>query len=238
MYLTNLKSKYESKIKADGRDFLFTLKRKYAGKKTKVAASFATETFELTDALKEQLKKHELIGDIVELPDGEAKLTPKAAKELDRSYKIFTSGEHATENLNAVETILKEESEKAIKKAAGAKAKDFKVKVDSHIEDRYVAYDGGSAVVQISYKDDSKDIDSVYTKMDNVMGDAITSWPEWAFWLMDDASPLKSDTFISAWKENEIASNLHELLSYDEQIKDLHEKVEEAVKDLLAAYED
>jgi len=219
--------------------FFSSVKTKYAAKKTKVAASYANETFELTEELKAELKKLDLLGDIVELPDGEAKLTAKAAKELDRSYKIFTSGEHATENFNAVETILKEEAEKAIKKVAGDKAKDFKVDVNLHVEDRYVVYDGAAAVVEVSYQDDSKDIDSVYYKgVDETVGDTITSWPEWAFWLMDDESPLKSDTFVSAWRENEIASALHELLSYDEQIKDLHENVAKAAKDLLAANAD
>lgn len=221
--------------------FLSTVKSKYASAssfKKPVTASFENETFELTDKLKEALKKHKMLDQVIELEDGEAKLTPSAAKELERVHTL-KSDNTTQENFEEVETVLKEETEAVIKKVAGKKAKEFDVNVKLHVKDRYVIYDGATAVVEVSYKDDVKKFDSVHTRGEqNYKNETIDEWPLTYFWLMDEDSPLYDEAFSEGWEENEISRNLVEMLSYDERLDELRENAEKAVKDLMARNDD
>jgi len=208
-------------------------KNKVLSKYNITAKTSFDDEFELTPELRQNLEKLKLMGDIELLEEGNARLKPKAAAKLSKTYELFTSEKYADERFEEVETGIKSIVQQAIKEEAKGKAKDIELRLIWHIQDKYVVGQGASIVGRIEYDGETEDFDTLYYSGEHEHGDAITSWPEWAFWLLDHDSPLQSDIFTESYEKDQISQGLSELLSYREQNDEIKENAKKAVKKLL-----
>lgn len=167
----------------------------------------------------------------VKLVDGEKvyQMKSKAAKDLNDTHKLFTSGKPFQEYMDEAEGKVKEEILKAAKKK---KLKGFKVEIDSKIMDSYVGDDAGAIYATLKMGDNEVEFEpeSMYYKGANENGDAMRSYT-WAAWLMADDSPFQDDNFTTAYAECQIGQAM-EQFSHTLNEGSFHQELDKALDEL------
>ena len=156
-------------------------------------------------------------------------LTPEAAKELQRTYKVFTSREQAEKRFEGVKEWVEKTISEILVEELGIDPKDLEVeaKYDEELGAKFYR-------VYPKYKGKSLpkiELDSLYYRGDEgaEMSEAAKSWP-WAAWLGIDDSPFYSsewyDDYIfdhaSQWFEEAPTEDgiSYEMKSYIDTVKD------------------
>ena len=152
---------------------------------------------------------------VVPAGEGQVKLTPKLAKELKRTYKVFTDGKatdkYEKENL----AMAKEVVNKVIKEVCdevGVSPKKVTYKISLGEGDK----------VLIKYAGETLDLDGLYYYTDEDaregVSDSFESW-EWLALLGDETSPFFSDSFLDGYVETQAAQARGELISYNDHVQ-------------------
>ncbi|MBK9392030.1 MAG: hypothetical protein IPN68_18275, partial [Bacteroidetes bacterium] len=157
-------------------------------KKSMVESKDYSKEFELSQDQLEAIKKMKL-EDQIELvkepsddEDGVAKLKPEVAKDLARTFKVFTDGKAADEYEKDATESVKSFVEEEIEKIVGAdKAKDFKVDVKVSGEDAYTGSDAMAAYITIEHEGEEKEIEhaSLYYQSGDLISQAMPDNGGW-----------------------------------------------------------
>jgi hypothetical protein len=196
---------------------------------TKVLAAEETttfwESFEMDHKVHDFIAKYkqgtkiEMLPEVGESGEKEAKLKPHFVRELSGTYKLFVGRKLADERMEEAKAALLEETKKYLKKYAGKKAKKFEVQV---LEDDDTSYYALKVELKYDGQEETLEPSNLYYNYSS-NGEPLMEWAEhghhgdddseenddsegtasgeinWAAWFGDNDSPLHSDAFCEAY---------------------------------------
>lgn len=164
----------------------------------------------------------------------ELRLIKKEQAELTRTYKIFVEGKEADKRWKNTKEALAKEVQNIIKKVAKelkVEPRGIRVEVDFESNTRYVP-EGTAGHIEVHYKGNSITLEpsGLYYTADEgaLLGDAMESY-SWAAWLGDDRSPFHSETWTTAYAEDQTSMWFAEAGSLEGD----GDQIEKQIKDLL-----
>jgi hypothetical protein len=200
------------------------------------------EPFELTpkvDAFIAQFKQGgmiELLPEVDENGEKQAKLKPGAVRELSRTKNLFKSRKYADARLEEAKEALAENTRTYLKKFAGKKAKKFEVKVREDDGQDYYAlkvdlkYDGQEETLEpgnLFYQYSGNEQMGEYAQHGSYGKDK----PNWAAWLGMDDSPFGSTEFCDDYEFDQMTVAMDQFCAtldesmYPHDLEDLAKKM-------------
>jgi hypothetical protein len=202
------------------------------------------EPFELTrkvDAFIARFKQGgviELLPEVDENGEKQAKLKSAAAQKLVSTQKLFGSRKYANERLEEAKLALAENTKTYLKKYAGKKANKFEVKVIEDDRQDYYAlkvelkYDGQEETLEpanLFYQYDSNTQVAEYADH----GSYGKNEPNWAAWLGMDDSPFGSTEFCDDYEYDQMTIAMDQFCATLDESMYPHD-LEDTVKKMLA----
>jgi hypothetical protein len=202
---------------------------------------------ELTPKLEAALKKYGYSGDIEMVSPEEAdselgvqkafRLKPEVIKDLRNTIQLFASREYADKNMESaragivsfVKEVIDQEGAKA-----GKLSDHFTVEADISGLDSYTGSEAMAAYIHIESGGVSRDLEPAALYDRNIydgIQEAGSSW-NWAFWLLDDVSPFKSDDFVEDYAYDQAGNTFDQLVATLDE-SDFATEVKKAVDAIL-----
>ena len=168
------------------------------------------EPFDYSKSLATKLVRTGHGKNVVIIDEETAKLKPKLATELQRTYKLFASGKPAAEYLNSAEKAVKRYVSTVLKDN-GISASKFKIDVG---ESNRTVGDAYALSVYIEHKKSGEEVlfehESLYIPSISEFGEDAADSYEWAWWLMDEDSPFYSEEFTDSYRMTEVGQALEQ----------------------------
>lgn len=166
------------------------------------------------EKMREFLEKYPTLKEqTIETPTG-IQLSPKAKKDLQRTYKFFISQKEAEKRTDGAKAQATEHLKKLAKEYQPEHADKINIEPEYREFDNYVGSDAASISFTVSYGDQEKEFEPealYYTGAHEGLGDAMlpTGW-DWATWLMSDESPFYSEDFREAYASDQASSAMEQ----------------------------
>ena len=203
-----------------------------------------SEPFELDHKIDAFIAEYKLGGDIEMLPEvdesGEkqAKLKPSVAKELKRTYDLFMSEKYAEERLEKAKESIKKQVKDLIKKVAKKYASKIEVEVREDDGQDYYAL---KIELELDGQEETIEPSNFYYSYEP--GLAIheaaqygSSKINWAAWLGMDASPFGDTSFVDSYDKDSMSTAFDQFAATTDESM-FNEDVIQVIQKLVADYE-